>query len=160
MRAAEMRLVFFGLMGRPFSSCAENGENPVPKWPENLQKGRSPRFDRAVRPAVHWAAQAGQRKERRQLCSHENNRAKKNLSIIPFFSGHRKERGDTDMKKTIALKENHEFRRLYHRGTSSAGRHLVLYCRKNRLGHNRLGLTVSAKLAWCGQEKPHQASVS
>ena len=34
------------------------------------------------------------------------------------------------MKKTIALKENHEFRRLYHRGTSSAGRHLVLYCRK------------------------------
>ena len=46
------------------------------------------------------------------------------------------------MKKTIALKENHEFRRLYHRGTSSAGRHLVLYCRKNRLG-----LTVSAKLA-------------
>ena len=51
------------------------------------------------------------------------------------------------MKKTIALKENHEFRRLYHRGTSSAGRHLVLYCRKNRLGHNRLGLTVSAKLA-------------
>ena len=50
------------------------------------------------------------------------------------------------MKKTIALKENHEFRRLYHRGTSSAGRHLVLYCRKNRLGHNRLGVTVSVKL--------------
>ena len=24
---------------------------------------------------------------------------------------------------------------------------MVLYCRKNRLGHNRLGLTVSAKLA-------------
>ena len=50
------------------------------------------------------------------------------------------------MKKTIALKENHEFRRLYHRGTSSAGRHLVLYCRKNRLGHNRLGVTLSVKL--------------
>ena len=50
------------------------------------------------------------------------------------------------MKKTIALKENHEFRRLYHRGTSSAGRHLVLYCRKNRLGHNRLGLVSSTKL--------------
>ena len=50
------------------------------------------------------------------------------------------------MKKTIALKENHEFRRLYHRGTSSAGRHLVLYCRKNRLDHNRLGITVSVKL--------------
>lgn len=51
------------------------------------------------------------------------------------------------MKHTISLKENHEFRRLYHRGASSAGRHLVLYCRKNRLGYNRLGLTVSAKLA-------------
>ena len=50
------------------------------------------------------------------------------------------------MKKTIALKENHEFRRLYHRGTSSAGRHLVLYCRKNRLGRNRLGLVSSTKL--------------
>ena len=32
-------------------------------------------------------------------------------------------------------------------GVSTAGRHLVLYCRKNRLGYNRLGLTVSAKLA-------------
>ena len=49
------------------------------------------------------------------------------------------------MKNTISLKENHEFRRLYHRGTSSAGRHLVLYCRKNKLGRNRLGLTVSAR---------------
>ena len=51
------------------------------------------------------------------------------------------------MKKTVSLKENHEFRRLYHRGVSTAGRHLVLYCRRNRLGYNRLGLTVSAKLA-------------
>ena len=50
------------------------------------------------------------------------------------------------MKKTISLKENHEFRRLYHRGASSAGRHLVLYCRRNKLGCNRLGLTVSVKL--------------
>ena len=51
------------------------------------------------------------------------------------------------MKPPISLKENHEFRRLYHRGVSTAGRHLVMYCRKNRLGYNRLGLTVSAKLA-------------
>ena len=51
------------------------------------------------------------------------------------------------MKKTVSLKENHEFRRLYPRGVSTAGRHLVLYCRRNRLGYNRLGLTVSAKLA-------------
>lgn len=50
------------------------------------------------------------------------------------------------MKYTISLKQNHEFRRLYHRGKSAANRHLVLYCRKNSLGVNRLGLTVSAKL--------------
>ncbi|MDO5142548.1 MAG: ribonuclease P protein component [Eubacteriales bacterium] len=51
------------------------------------------------------------------------------------------------MKHTISLKENHVFRRMYHRARSTAGRHLVLYCQRNRLGYNRLGLTVSAKLA-------------
>lgn len=50
------------------------------------------------------------------------------------------------MKKTVSLKENHEFRRLYHRGVSTAGKHVVIYCRRNKLGYNRLGLTVSAKL--------------
>ena len=51
------------------------------------------------------------------------------------------------MKKTVSLKENHEFRRLYLRGVSTAGKHVVIYCRRNKLGYNRLGLTVSAKLA-------------
>ena len=51
------------------------------------------------------------------------------------------------MKKTVSLKENHEFRRLYHRGVSTAGKHVVIYCRRNKLGYNRLGLTVSAELA-------------
>ena len=50
------------------------------------------------------------------------------------------------MKKTVSLKENHEFRRLYHRGVSTAGKHVVIYCRRNKLGCNRLGLTVSVKL--------------
>ncbi len=49
------------------------------------------------------------------------------------------------MKSTYVIKENHEFRRLYHRGKSSANRYLVLYCLKNRRPYNRLGLTVSAK---------------
>ena len=49
------------------------------------------------------------------------------------------------MKRTYVIKQNHEFRRLYHRGKSAANRYLVLYCLKNRLGRNRLGLTVSAK---------------
>lgn len=64
-----------------------------------------------------------------------------------FFVGIGKKREHQKMKKTVSLKENHEFRRLYHRGVSTAGRHLVLYCRRNKLGYNRLGLTVSAKLA-------------
>ena len=66
---------------------------------------------------------------------------------IRFFEGIRKKREHQKMKKTVSLKENHEFRRLYHRGVSTAGKHVVIYCRRNKLGYNRLGLTVSAKLA-------------
>ncbi len=50
------------------------------------------------------------------------------------------------MDHTISLKENHLFRRLYRRGASSANRFLVVYCLKNKLRKNRLGLTVSVKL--------------
>lgn len=49
------------------------------------------------------------------------------------------------MKSTYVIKQNHEFRRLYYRGKSSANQYLVLYCLKNRRPYNRLGLTVSAK---------------
>ena len=51
------------------------------------------------------------------------------------------------MKAAVTLKENYEFRRTYQKGVSAVSPVMVLYCRKNRLGHNRLGLTVSAKLA-------------
>ena len=50
------------------------------------------------------------------------------------------------MKQAVTLKKNHEFRRLYQKGASAAGPGMVIYCRKNRLGHNRLGLTASVKL--------------
>lgn len=50
------------------------------------------------------------------------------------------------MKKAVTLKKNHEFHRLYKRGRSAAGSGLVIYCRKNRLGRNRLGITVSTKI--------------
>ncbi len=46
----------------------------------------------------------------------------------------------------VSLKENTAFRRLYQRGKSAASHCLVAYCRPNRLGYNRLGLTVSTKL--------------
>lgn len=50
------------------------------------------------------------------------------------------------MKKTVTIKENREFRRIYSRGRSAVTPYLVLYCRTNRLGRNRLGVTVSTKL--------------
>ncbi len=50
------------------------------------------------------------------------------------------------MKAAVTLKKNHEFRRLYQKGASAVGGGMVLYCRKNRLGRNRAGFTVSVKL--------------
>ena len=50
------------------------------------------------------------------------------------------------MEFTSTIKQNYEFRRLYSKGKSCANAYLVVYCRKNRLGHNRLGVTVSVKL--------------
>ena len=50
------------------------------------------------------------------------------------------------MKRAVTLKENYEFRRLYQRGASAVGGGMVVYCRKNRLDHNRLGITASVKL--------------
>lgn len=50
------------------------------------------------------------------------------------------------MKKTVTLKQNHEFRRLYQKGKSAASPYLAVYCRKNRYGTTRLGLTVGTKV--------------
>lgn len=50
------------------------------------------------------------------------------------------------MKAFVTLKKNHEFQRLYRRGTSAVGGGMVIYCRKNRLRRNRIGLTASVKL--------------
>ena len=50
------------------------------------------------------------------------------------------------MKPAVTLKENYEFRRMYQKGASAVGSGMVLYCRKNRLGRSRLGVTVSVRL--------------
>ena len=50
------------------------------------------------------------------------------------------------MKQAVTLKKNYEFRRLYQKGASAIDRCMVVYCRKNALGHNRVGFTVSVKL--------------
>ena len=50
------------------------------------------------------------------------------------------------MKRAVTIKQNYEFRRLYAKGKSAVTPSLVMYCRKNGRGHNRLGITVSVKL--------------
>lgn len=49
------------------------------------------------------------------------------------------------MEFSSALKLNHIFRRLYS-SSGQANSYLVLYARRNRLGINRIGVTVSKKL--------------
>ena len=50
------------------------------------------------------------------------------------------------MKRTMTVKENYEFRRIYAKGRSGVSPYLVVYVRPNRRGRNRLGGTVSTKL--------------
>ena len=50
------------------------------------------------------------------------------------------------MKSTTTVKQNYEFRRMYAKGRSGVSPCLVVYFRKNRYGHNRLGVTVSTRL--------------
>jgi len=50
------------------------------------------------------------------------------------------------MKKTVSIKLNKEFKRLYYRGGSFVSREMVLYLIPNGLHINRLGITVSKKI--------------
>lgn len=50
------------------------------------------------------------------------------------------------MKRATTLKENYEFRRVYHKGQTGVSPFLVVYARSNRGESNRLGVTVSTKL--------------
>ena len=50
------------------------------------------------------------------------------------------------MKKTVSLKENHIFRRLYQKGRSAVSPWLAVYVRRTGRPVNRLGFTVSTKL--------------
>lgn len=50
------------------------------------------------------------------------------------------------MKKTATIKRNGDFIRMYRRAKSQTGSVLVTYCAKNRLEHNRIGITVSKKI--------------
>lgn len=50
------------------------------------------------------------------------------------------------MKKTVPLKKNYEFQRVYSRGKYYVGRFMVLYVLKNSYNINRLGITASKKV--------------
>ncbi len=50
------------------------------------------------------------------------------------------------MKKTISIKENKDFKKLYYRGKSVMSGCLVVYWRQNPYPFCRLGLTVSGKV--------------
>lgn len=50
------------------------------------------------------------------------------------------------MNPAVTVKENYVFRQLYRKGSSSVQPCFVVYCRKNKEGLSRLGVTVSTKL--------------
>jgi len=50
------------------------------------------------------------------------------------------------MKFTVPLTRNHEFKRLYNKGKTSASKSVVVYCLSNGKAENKLGITVSTKL--------------
>lgn len=50
------------------------------------------------------------------------------------------------VNKTVTLKRNFEFRRVYNKGNYSAGKYMVLYSLANNSEKNRLGITASKKI--------------
>lgn len=50
------------------------------------------------------------------------------------------------MDVRCTLKKNSDFRRLYSKGKSVVNPYIVVYCRRNSQGINRVGYTVSTKL--------------
>lgn len=49
------------------------------------------------------------------------------------------------MKKTVPLKKNYEFLRIYKKGRFYVGKYIILYALGNHAGVNRLGVTASKK---------------
>ena len=52
----------------------------------------------------------------------------------------------SNMKKTLSLKKNFEFKRVYDKGKSRADKYLVMYILENGTCSNRLGISVSKKV--------------
>ena len=60
-------------------------------------------------------------------------------------------------EKAITLKDNHAFRRMYQKGASAVGGSMVVYCRKNKLDHNRLGHHGLGEAGPCRGAQPRPA---
>ena len=50
------------------------------------------------------------------------------------------------MKTTVIIKKNRDFTRMYRRAKTKTSPLLVTYCARNRLGHNRIGITASKRV--------------
>lgn len=55
-------------------------------------------------------------------------------------------KGILSMNKTETLKKNDDFKTVYQTGKSFANKYLIMYVKKNELGSNRLGISVSKKV--------------
>ena len=51
----------------------------------------------------------------------------------------------SNMKYSESLKKNEDFKKVYKEGRSAANKILIMYVKKNDLGINRLGISVSRK---------------
>lgn len=49
------------------------------------------------------------------------------------------------MEKTVTLKKNYEFGRVFKKGSFYVGRHIIVYVLPNKLSINRIGISVSKK---------------
>ncbi len=53
--------------------------------------------------------------------------------------------GDVMLKKNV-LRNKKDFSAIYNRGNSFGGKYVVIFCRRNNLGYNRLGFLASKKV--------------
>lgn len=49
------------------------------------------------------------------------------------------------MKRTVTLKKNYEFSKVFNKGSFYVGRHIIVYVLPNKLSSNRIGISVSKK---------------
>ncbi len=50
------------------------------------------------------------------------------------------------MKQSESLKKNQDFKEIYSTGKSFANKYLIMYVKRNKTNHNRIGISVSKKV--------------